>query len=179
MLSVPKPACKRARASALTARLKSIALEVEEAKHQFIQANLRLVVAIARRYDRGQMPLIDLIQEGNLGLIKAVERFDYSRGCRFSTYGTWWIRQAIIKSLADKGRVIRIPVHMLNTIKKCYYAAKILSLKYGRDPSAKELSAFLHIPEEKIAEINNISQDTASLDTAVDANETTKLTLKR
>jgi RNA polymerase primary sigma factor len=135
------------------AELKAVTARIEESKHRFIQANLRLVVAIARRYDRGQMPLIDLIQEGNLGLIKAVERFDYRRGFRFSTYASWWIRHAIGRALADKGNAVRVPVHALDTQHRLAKAQEMFGLKLGRAPTDEELAEEVGIDRRRLARV--------------------------
>jgi RNA polymerase primary sigma factor len=140
----------------------------KRAKNRFVAANLRLVVSIARRYNRGRMPLIDLIQEGNLGLMKAVERFDHARGYRFSTYASWWIRHAISRALADKGRAVRIPVHMLDTFNRVQKATQALSSRTGQDPSTEELSKETGIAEDKLEKMQGYWAETPfSLDRPV------------
>jgi len=146
-----------------------------EAKYRMINGNVRLVVAIAKKFQYRGLSLLDLIDEGNIGLIEAVERFDYRRGFRFTTYGTWWIKQAIIKALADKGRMIRIPIHMLNTIKKSYMVAKHLTQELGRNPSVEELARYMHTEVSKIVLVHKLSQETTSLDLPVDSEHSTAL----
>ncbi|MFW5741892.1 MAG: sigma-70 family RNA polymerase sigma factor [Spirochaetota bacterium] len=157
------------------AQLEALESELRETKHRMVRANLRLVVSIAKRYQHQGLGLLDLIDEGNIGLIEAVDRFNFRKGCRFSTYGTWWIRQAIVKALADKGRVIRIPVHMLTHIRRCFSITRQLTDELGRAPSVAEIAGRLGCDTDRVEDVTRFAQDAASLDVTVDEDNSTRL----
>ncbi|WP_201753057.1 sigma-70 family RNA polymerase sigma factor [Micromonospora rubida] len=155
--------------------LEGVVAEGERAKDLFIRANLRLVVSIARRYVRSGMPMLDLIQEGNTGLVRAVEKFDYERGYKFSTYATWWIRQAISRAIAQQERTVRLPVHLVEDVNRMRNVVRQLTRELGGDPEPEQIAASLGVTVARVNELVRWSQDTVSLDTPVGDDGDTKL----
>jgi RNA polymerase sigma factor (sigma-70 family) len=155
--------------------LERLVVEGERAKDLFIRANLRLVVSIARRYVRSGMPMLDLIQEGNTGLVRAVEKFDYERGYKFSTYATWWIRQAISRAIAQQERTVRLPVHLVEDVNRMRNVTRQLTRELGSDPEPEQIAASLGVTVERVHELVRWSQDTVSLDTPIGDDGDTKL----
>src|SRR5690606_35171405 len=155
--------------------LQALVDDSERAKDIFIRSNLRLVVAVARRYPRSGLPLLDLIQEGNAGLVRAVEKFDYRKGFKCSTYATWWIRQAITRSIADQSRTIRLPVHMVETINKLIRVSRQLLQELGREPTPAEIAERMGMTEERVREIMKIAQEPVSLETPIGEEEDSHL----
>jgi RNA polymerase primary sigma factor len=161
--------------SATQEELEWLAAEGQQAIQRFIEANLRLVVSIARKYGRSQMPMLDLVQEGNTGLIRAVEKFDYAKGYKFSTYATWWVRQAITRGIAQQARVVRLPVHVVEELNQVGAARRTLERQLGRDPEPEEIAAELDMDIERVLDLLSWGREHVSLDTPVDDNGDTSL----
>jgi len=155
--------------------LEQIAAEGDAAMQRFITANLRLVVSVARKYGRAQMPLLDLVQEGNTGLIRAVEKFDYTKGFKFSTYGTWWVRQSISRGIAQQARIVRLPVHVAEQVNQVSAVRRTLERRLGREPELAEIAAELEVPAAQIVDLLRLSRDHVSLDAPVEENGDTAL----
>ena len=155
--------------------LEKIVAEGELAMQRFVRANLRLVVSVARKYGRSQMPMLDLIQEGNTGLIRAVEKFDYAKGFKFSTYATWWVRQAISRGIAQQGRIVRLPVHVAEQVNQISATRRNLERTLGREPEVEEVAAELGLQPDKVLDLIRYSRDHVSLDAPVEENGDTSL----
>ncbi len=160
---------------ASTEELEWLAAEGQKAIQRFIEANLRLVVSIARKYGRSQMPMLDLVQEGNTGLIRAVEKFDYAKGYKFSTYATWWVRQAITRGIAQQARVVRLPVHVVEELNQVGAARRTLERQLGRDPEPEEIAAELDMDFDRVLDLLSWGREHVSLDTPVDEDGDTSL----
>ena len=160
---------------ATSEELETIVTEGQLAMQRFIKANLRLVVSVARKYGRAQMPLLDLVQEGNTGLIRAVEKFDYVKGFKFSTYATWWVRQAISRGIAQQGRIVRLPVHVAEQVNQVSAVRRNLERQLGRDPELFEIAAELDITEDRVVDLLRYARDHVSLDAPVEADGDTAL----
>ncbi len=160
---------------ATDAELAELVARGERALNRFVQANLRLVVSVARKYGRAQLPLLDLVQEGNTGLIRAVEKFDYAKGFKFSTYATWWVRQAISRGIAQQGRIVRLPVHVAEQVNQVAAVKRTLERQLGRAPEVEEIADELELPEQRVLDLIRYSRDHVSLDAPLETDGDTSL----
>ncbi len=165
----------KTRKKVTTDELEAIAAEGEAAMQRFVQANLRLVVSVARKYGRAQMPMLDLVQEGNTGLIRAVEKFDYTKGFKFSTYATWWVRQAISRGIAQQGRIVRLPVHVAEQVNQVNAVRRNLERQLGREPEVEEIAEELGLERERVVDLIRYSREHVSLDAPVEESGDTSL----